>query len=219
LSNDYALKLLPGIRRFIEDEQDSYMRFRKACLAAIVANSIEFDMLEHDQKLEDIPKLLSTSEEDLEIDEILEIYSKIRASKRILYLADNAGEIVVDSLLIAEIKKLCSTVVLAVKEGPVLNDATKEDAMLAGIDEVAEVITTGMDSVGLILSRASEKFRSILRESDLVVSKGMGNYETITEEKLSGKCVAFLLRAKCSSVAEDLGVPSGSNIAKLLCWD
>ena len=219
LSNDYALKLLPEIRKAIEDEQDNYKRFRKACLAVIVANAIEFDMLEHDQKLEDFPTLLSRSEEELKIDEIKEIYSRIKKSKRVLYLADNAGEIVVDSLLVTEISKLGPSVVVAVKEGPVLNDATIEDAKLSGIDKVAEVITTGIDSVGLILSESSREFRESLMDSDLVVSKGMGNYETITEEKLSGKCVAFLLRAKCSSVAEDLGVQNGSNIAKLSCWD
>jgi uncharacterized protein with ATP-grasp and redox domains len=220
LSNDYALKLHPKIKRAIEAEQNGYKRFRKACLAAIVANSIEFDMLEHDQRLENFSELLERSEEELKIDEIKEIYSRIKDSKRVLYLADNAGEIVLDSLLIAEIKKLGPSVIVAVKEGPVLNDATMEDAVLAGIPKVADsVITTGIDSVGLILSESSQKFRNCLDESDLIVSKGMGNYETITEETMSGKCVAFLLRAKCSSVAGDLGVENGSNVAKLYCWD
>jgi uncharacterized protein with ATP-grasp and redox domains len=133
---------------------------------------------------------------------------------------DNAGEIVVDSLLIEEIKKLGPSVVAVVKEGPVLNDVTMEDAILAGIPKVSDgVISTGMDSVGLVLSQSSEILRNHLRESDLIISKGMGNYETITEETMRGQCIAYLLRAKCTSVAEDLGVKTGSNVAWLHCWD
>ncbi|WXG42689.1 MAG: ARMT1-like domain-containing protein [Promethearchaeati archaeon SRVP18_Atabeyarchaeia-1] len=220
LSNEYALKLLPEIRKALDSEQAGYGRFRKACLAAIVANSIEFDMLEHDQRLEDFPRLLARSEEELKIDEIREIYSRIKKSKRVLYLADNAGEIVIDSLLIEEIMKLGPRVVVVVKEGPVLNDALREDAILAGIPKIAgDVITTGTDSVGLVLSQASEELKQCVSESDFIVSKGMGNYETMTEEKIRGKCIAYLLRAKCSSVAEDLAVEGGSNVAKLHCWD
>jgi uncharacterized protein with ATP-grasp and redox domains len=219
LSNDYASKLLPKIRRTLEKEQNEYKRFRKACLAAIVANAIEFDMLEHDQKLEDFPTLLARAEEELEIDNIEEIYSRARKSKKILFLADNAGEIFIDALFLEQIKKLGPSVVVAVKSGPVLNDATMGDAVLAGIPKVVDdVITTGTDSVGLVLSESSSELKRHLGESDLIVSKGMGNYETITEERIDGKCVAYLLRAKCSSVAEDLGVKTGSNVAKLHCW-
>ncbi len=219
LSNDYASKLLPKIRRTLEKEQNEYKRFRKACLAAIVANAIEFDMLEHDQKLENFPTLLTRAEEELEIDNIEEIYHRARKSKKILFLADNAGEIFVDALLVEQIKKLGPSIVVAVKSGPVLNDAIMGDAVLAGIPKVADdVITTGTDSVGLVLSESSEELKRHLGESDLIVSKGMGNYETITEERIDGKCIAYLLRAKCSSVAEDLGVKNGSNVAKLHCW-
>jgi uncharacterized protein with ATP-grasp and redox domains len=221
LSNNYALKLLPKLTSTIGKERDAYKKFRKACLAAIVGNSIEFDMLEHNQELQNFPKLLDTAEEQLEIDQIPEIYSKVKDSKKILYLADNAGEIVIDSLFIKEIKKTGPNVVVAVKSGPVLNDATMEDALVAKIPEVAdEVITTGLDSVGLILSESPTELKKHFTESDLVISKGMGSYETITEERITGnKCIAFLLRAKCSAVAGDLGVRQGSNVAKLSCWE
>jgi len=220
LSNDYALKLLPKLRSILGNERQAYDRFRKACLAAIVGNSIEFDILEHNQELEDFPQLLDRAEEQLEIDQIPEIYSRVKDSKKILYLADNAGEIVIDSLFIEEIRKMGPRVVVAVKSSPVLNDATMEDALIAKIPEVADkVITTGTDSVGLILSESSKELKRHFIESDLVISKGMGSYETINEEKMpSGKCITFLLRAKCSAVAEDLGVKQGSNVAKLHCW-
>jgi len=220
LSNNYALKLIPKLRSILGSEREAYKRFRKACLAAIVGNSIEFDILEHNQELENFPQLLDKAEEQLEIDQIPEIYAKVKDSKKILYLADNAGEIVIDSLFIEEIKKMGSSVVVAVKSGPVLNDATMEDALIAKIPEVADkVITTGTDSVGLILSESSKELRRHFADSDLVMSKGMGSYETINEERItSGTCIAFLLRAKCSAVAEDLGVEQGSNVAKLSCW-
>jgi len=220
LSNNLALGLLPKLRNTLENEREAYKRFRKACLAAIVGNSIEFDILEHDQELEDFPQLFVRAEEQLEIDQIQEIYSKVKNSKKILYLADNAGEIVIDSLFVEEIRKVGPSVVVAVKSGPVLNDATMNDALIAKIPEVADkVITTGTDSVGLILSESSEELKGQFSESDLVISKGMGSYETINEERIAdGKCIAFLLRAKCSAVADDLGVKKGSNVAKLSCW-
>jgi uncharacterized protein with ATP-grasp and redox domains len=219
ISNDYALELLPSIRRILKGEQEGYSRFRKACLVAIVANSIEFDMLEHDQKFENFPDLIAKAEQDLEIDDIQRIYSMVKDAKRILYLTDNAGEIVIDGLLIEEIKKLGPNIVAAVKEGPVLNDALMKDAVIAKIPQIADrVITTGTDSVGLIISESSKELKRYLEESDLIISKGMGNYETISEENLSSKCIAYLLRAKCSAVAEDLGVKHGSNVAKLHCW-
>jgi hypothetical protein len=220
LSNDYAFNMLPRIRSILESERDAYSRFRKACLAAIVANSLEFDMLEHDQRFQDLPDLFDRAEEELKVDDIRDIYSKVKNSKKILYLLDNAGEIVIDSIFIEEIKKLGPSVVAVVKEGPVLNDVTMEDAMLAGVSKVADrVISTGMDSVGLMPSQSSEDLNKHLKESDLIVSKGMGNYETTTEERIKGKCIAYLLRAKCSPVAEDLGIRTGSNVAWLHCWD
>jgi hypothetical protein len=219
LSNDYALRILPSIRRILDSQQDGYTRFRKTCLAAIVANAMEFDLLEHDQKLQEFPSLLDRAEEELKVDDIKEIYSKVKDSKKILYLLDNAGEAVIDSLFIQEIKRLGPSVVAVVKEGPVLNDVTMKDAIVAGITDISEVISTGLDSVGLVLSQSSKTLKERLKESDLIISKGMGNYETITEERIEGKCIAYLLRAKCSSVAEDLKIRVGSNVAWLYCWD
>jgi hypothetical protein len=219
LSNEYAFKMLPMIRSNLESEQDGYVRFRKACLAAIVANSLEFDMLEHDQKFQHFPDLLKRAEEELKVDDIKDIYSKVKDSKKVLYLLDNAGEIVIDSLFIEEIKKLGPSVVAVVKEEPVLNDVTMEDAELAGVPRVADrVISSGTDSVGLVLSQSSETLKKHLKESDLIVSKGMGNYETMTEERIGGKCIAYLLRAKCSTVADSLSIKIGSNVAWLHCW-
>ena len=125
-----------------------------------------------------------------------------------LYLADNAGETVFDRVLI---EVLDLPVVCAVKGGPILNDATREDALAAGVDRVAEVISTGTDAPGTILPRCSDEFRQQYDNADLVIAKGQANYETLSEE---GPKVFFLLQAKCPVIAGDVGVPLGAIVLK-----
>jgi len=127
---------------------------------------------------------------------------------QVLYLADNAGEAVFDRVLI---KALDMPVIYAVKGGPILNDATREDALAAGVDQVAEVTSTGSDAPGTILDRCSEKFRRLYDEARLVIAKGQANYETLSEE---GTKVFFLLQAKCPVIARDVGVPVGSIVLR-----
>jgi uncharacterized protein with ATP-grasp and redox domains len=127
---------------------------------------------------------------------------------QLLYLADNAGEAVFDRVLI---ETLDVPVVYAVKDGPILNDATWEDALAAGINRVATVISTGSDAPGTILNRCSEEFRWLYDEAELVIAKGQANYETLSEQ---GSKVFFLLQAKCLIIARDVGVPVGSIVLK-----
>ena len=126
----------------------------------------------------------------------------------LLYLADNAGETVFDRLLI---ETLDVPVIYAVKGGPILNDATREDALAAGVDRVAEVVSTGSDAPGTILHRCSEEFRRLYDEAELVIAKGQANYETLSEE---GARVFFLLQIKCPIIARDVGVPVGSIVLR-----
>lgn len=122
----------------------------------------------------------------------------------VLYLADNAGETVFDRVLI---ETLAVPVTYAVKGGPILNDATRKDALAAGIDQVAEVISTGSDAPGTVLARCSEAFRQRVQSASVVIAKGQANYETLSEE---GPKVFFLLQTKCPVIARDVGVPVGS---------
>lgn len=140
--------------------------------------------------------------------EALSETSRNAAIVPLLYLADNAGETVFDRLLI---ETLDVPVIYAVKGGPILNDATREDALAAGIDRVAEIISTGSDAPGTILDRCSEEFRRLYDETELVIAKGQANYETLSEE---GPKVFFLLQAKCPLIARDVGVPVGSIVLK-----
>jgi uncharacterized protein with ATP-grasp and redox domains len=138
------------------------------------------------------------------VDERRALFGALNGAEPIPCLADNAGETVFDRVLIE-----CLTVpgVFAVKSGPVLNDATIEDAREAGIDEVAELIETGSNAPGTIVSQCSDRFRRRYRESALILAKGQANYETLST---GGGNVFFLLQIKCPLVARDVGVPVGS---------
>jgi len=216
LSNQKALEILPLAKKLVSNQSCMKSRFRKACLSSIVGNIIEFGIPDHVFKFQDIKKLILRAEEDLVIDEIPEIFDTAKKAKRVLYLTDNAGEIAFDTLLVHELKKLGAHVTVAVKGKPISNDATLEDAKFVGIHEVADnIITTGTDAVGLIPDECSSEFLTLYSSADLVVAKGMGHAETLTELNLTSPH-ALLMRTKCNPVANFFNVSKGKNIAKLM---
>ncbi len=129
----------------------------------------------------------------------------IRSARQILFLADNAGEIVFDRDLLAQLPLGNFTVV--VRGAPVLNDATLADAEWAGLTDVCEVIANGSDAPGTLLADCSPAFRARFEAADLIIAKGQGNYETLAG---ADKRIFFLLKVKCPVVAEALGCPCGS---------
>ena len=216
LSNQKALEVLPLAQSIVLKETSLELRFRKACLSAIVGNIMEFDLPDNPFKFVNLETLIQEAESELAIDEISQIFNKVKNAKSVLYLTDNAGEIALDMLLIQEIRNLGAHVIVAVKSGPILNDATLEDAKIVGLDTVTdEVMSTGSDSVGLFPEECSEKFLKLYHSVDFVVAKGMGHAETLTELDLPVPH-ALLLRSKCTTVANHFNVDTGKNIAKLL---
>jgi len=217
VSNQIAMSLLPQLKKMIETETTPEKRFRKATLAAIVGNIIEFDIPKHEVNFDQLRQLVVDAELDLAVDEISGIYQKVRKANTILYLTDNAGEIALDKLLIDELKQLGLNVTVAVKSGPILNDATLEDAKAVNILDLADrVITTGADAVGLpIPEERSKEFTEAYDHTDFVIAKGMGYAETLTETVLK-QPHALLLRTKCNPVAKHFGVARGKNVAKLM---
>jgi len=126
----------------------------------------------------------------------------------VLYLADNAGETVFDRLLIQQMQKPTLYVVRAT---PILNDATAEDAISAGLEKVATIIDSGCGTPGTNLEASSQHFRKLFSSASLIISKGQGNYEMLNEEKAP---IFFILKVKCQIVAADIGAPMGSYILK-----
>ncbi len=210
------MAVLPVAKKLVEQETSIESRFRKACMCSIVGNIIEFDIPEHTFEFEDMEKLIQKAQEQLAIDEISKIFSLAKKAKQILYLTDNAGEIAFDTLLVQELKRLGARVTVAVKGKPIINDATMQDAEYVKMHEIADdIITNGTDTVGLILEECSEHFLSLYNSADLVVAKGMGYAETLTELDLT-RPHALLFRTKCNPVARFFGTTKDKNVAKLL---
>lgn len=195
-----ALSLYPEFRRLIESSRD---RLMTALCIAIAGNVIDFGAQADFDLKKDIKRALS---QDFAIDHSAEFQKDLRKARKILYVADNAGETVFDRLLIEELRK---PVTYVVRERPVINDATLKDALDARINEVAEIVSSGTDAPGTILSLCSEEFLDVYRSSDLIISKGQGNYEGLSEER---RTTFFLLKAKCPVIAKDIGVEEGSTV-------
>jgi len=133
---------------------------------------------------------------------------RLATASFILYLADNVGETVFDRVLI-EILPL--PVIYSVKSGPILNDATREDAIAAGIDQVAEIVENGTRSPGTVLNQASAEFLELIDKAELVLSKGQANYETLDD---LGDKIFFLMRVKCPVLSQSVNAPVGSLLFK-----
>jgi len=216
MSNRKAMAVLPVAKKLVEKEASMETRFRKACMCSIVGNIIEFDIPEHRFEFEDIEKLIQEAEEQLAINEVSEIFKLAKKAKKILYLADNAGEIAFDTLVVQELKRLGASVTVGVKGKPIINDATMQDAEYVKMHEIADgVITNGTDTVGIILEECSKHFLDLYSSVDLVVAKGMGHAETVTELDLT-RPHALLFRTKCKPVARFFGTTKDKNVAKLL---
>lgn len=207
--NTLFLKLLPEFERKIEQSENS---FQLAMQYAIVGNIIDFNPI-HNALLEDIFDCFEKMEEfELAIDDSEKLTGDILNAKILLYLGDNCGEICMDKIFLKKIKELNPNVKLlfGVRGKPVVNDSIAEDAFTVGIDEYAEVIDNGDDSLGTVLSRTSPEFKEAYRKADLVIAKGQANYECLSEEN---KNIYFLLMTKCDVIASDIGVEEN----KMIC--
>ena len=214
-SNEMALRILPELESSIDKIGRSAPRFRRAALIAAAANAIEFDVAGREFGLDDFKDIIDRIESDLEIDNIEAFRRLCKKVGNVIYLMDNAGEVVLDTVLISQIKHLGPRVTAVVKSGPILNDATIEDAEEVGLASfVDRVMDTGAPTIGIIMDRVSPEFRHVLFSSELIVAKGMGHYEALTE--LDIPCpVVHILRTKCNPVAEHIGVLRNKNVVLL----
>jgi len=195
-----AQKLYPHMKEILAESDN---RLLDAVKLAIAGNIIDLGASKTFNIEEDILKSLHM---DLTINDFAAFKKHIDKSDNILYLGDNAGEAVFDKILIEEIDK---PVTFAVREKPVINDITKEEAKLIGIDEVAEVVSSGTSAPGTVLETCTPEFQKIFNDADMIISKGQGNYESLSEIHHP---IFFLLKAKCRVIAEDIGVEEGAHI-------
>lgn len=157
--------------------------------------------------------------ENLEIDQLAEIYEKVKTAKRILFVHDNVGEIVLDKLFIKCIRELSETeVISAVREGAITSDATMDDGMQVGLPEVAtSVILAGPDTLGISFYEMSQEFKEELLKADLVFAKGQANFYVFSEHKDKVRCpIVCLFRTKCAFVSNIFNFAKNINIATIL---
>lgn len=200
LANEIALKYLP-IAQNILDEEDSLENRVKI---AIVGNILDFGAFTLDDDIEFFIK--DSLKKDLAVKDIENFEDSLNRHDKVLYLVDNTGEIVFDKILLSKIKEYDVDVTIAVKSFPILNDACMDDAINAGLDKFGKIVEIGAGTVGYVDSEISDEFREIFNQHEFIISKGMGNYEGLTEIDLSNKDIYFLLCAKCGTISKDIGV-------------
>ncbi|MFH1421197.1 MAG: ARMT1-like domain-containing protein [Planctomycetota bacterium] len=198
VSNESAMAIIEEVNKIITDKNEdkllSLLRF------AAAANLLDTGTLSTATP-QDITLL--TSRMNFELNNYAALKKDLASAKSILYILDNAGEIVFDKLVIEELARKGKDVTAVVRKFPVLNDAVSEDAEQVGLTAVCPVIDTGADSLGVVLNVASPKFREIFESADVVISKGQANFETIEGIR---KNTYFVLTTKCDVVANYLGV-------------
>ncbi len=186
------------------DESDDPLHI--ALRLSIAGNIIDFGVADHYKDLWiNLEEVLS---KPFAIDNEAALRAALANSAQVLFLADNAGETVFDRLLIEVLKV---PVVYAVKESPIINDATVADAVSAGLDQVSRIVSNGADAPGTILSLCSQDFLQIYQAAPLVIAKGQANYETLSE---AGSKVFCLLQVKCPVIADDIKAPVGSIVIR-----
>lgn len=210
-SNRVATSLLPLAKRFYKEAENKLEALMRIAAAA---NSMEFGVKGHDFDNATFSRVFEATLRERLAGNPAEVEKRLGQFKKIFYLTDNSGEIVFDLFVIERLLEMGKEVVIGAKSEPVLNDVTADEAK--AMTEV-RVVPTGA-AVGTALERTGPEASSLILDPDwLILSKGMGNFETISEyeQSLAGRLI-YLLRAKCEPVAMELGVPLGTLVVKLV---
>ncbi len=204
-SNRFALNIVDQLIEKVKVSSDPLLT---AVELAIAGNIIDYGVKNSLNVHEELEKILSEEErkiqqEDSRLFQYQSFRYMLEKADNLLYLADNAGEIVFDRVLLEVIYERYPNLKIhfAVKEKPAINDAMMKDAKDCGIDKIAEVISSGSDAPGTLLPYCSENFKVLFQKADMVISKGQGNYETLSDVE---RPVIFLLLAKCPVIASHL---------------
>jgi damage-control phosphatase, subfamily I len=208
--NDTARKVYPVAKNYVLKSNDP---LSEAVKFAIAGNSI--DIMKGEAKTPTKEAIDTIQQHTLKPKDMNILRKRLQKAKKLVYISDNCGEIFFDKLLLETIKMNCSVdTTFIARSLPVLNDATVSDALSAGIDKVARVIGNGTSKPfpGTSLNKVSPIAKKCIDEADLIISKGGGNYDTLTEEStLKGK-ISFLFEAKCEPYCIIHKVPLGDLI-------
>ncbi|MDP8243307.1 MAG: ARMT1-like domain-containing protein [Candidatus Hinthialibacter antarcticus] len=204
-NNQLALSLEPDLRKRIEASED---RLRIACLLAACGNIIDLGPADSFDINATIEKVLSEGFQRDEYNGFVAELDRIHqrdAAPKVVYCCDNAGEIVFDRLLIEELQRAYPRleITAVVRQKPVLNDATLEDARVVGLDQVTRVIDNGNDLLRTVMEFAGDELRGAFAQADVIISKGQANYETLSHQP---ELIFFILKAKCDVIASSLSV-------------
>jgi len=204
--NAEALLVCREVRHQLND-------FRDHVLASVIGNTFDYAVRGHEVTSDFSRFFADEFAKGLDRDDTDKIF---RNCSRVVYLTDNCGEIVFDRLLVGYLKAHGSHVTVAVRDAPILNDATMEDALAFGFDKVADLLTTtgGGAEIGLDPDKMPAVLAEAIGQCTIIISKGMANYESLSEyDNLPP--VAYLMCVKCEMIAGDTGIPRGSKIAVL----
>ena len=198
-----ALDLYPWLSELVASAQDPV---EAAVRVAIAGNIIDVGPSDTIADLRET--VLRVMAAPFAVDDLDALRTDLARAPWVLYLADNAGETVFDRVLIETLRL---PVTYVVKGGPTLNDATREDAVAAGLERCAHLEDTGVDAPGTILELCSGEFRRLFDSAPLVLAKGQANYESLSD---AGERVYSLLQAKCPVIAQDLGTEVGGIVVR-----
>jgi hypothetical protein len=201
--NRIAVELLPALRTEVQSSASPLMT---AARIAIAGNMIDMGINGNITEA-DVHQAMRQTLSELFYGEQELFHQAIAKARSILYLADNAGEIAFDRLLIEQISP--ERVTLVVRGAPVSNDAVLVDAQAVGLDEIVEIIDNGSDAPGTILDDCSQEFRHRFAEADLIIAKGQGNFESLSDQPGN---LFFLFKVKCSVAANHIMQPVGTQV-------
>ncbi|OGV55617.1 MAG: hypothetical protein A2X49_02610 [Lentisphaerae bacterium GWF2_52_8] len=195
-STAFALKLLPQLREDVAKASD---KFEAVVRLVIAGNIIDFGADRHFKLETAHHRILEALDAPVDTAGIARLKKAMDHARNILYLADNCGEAVIDRLLI---ELYAGKITVAVRGYPILNDVTRREAEMSGLDSLARIVDTGDATPGVSMRHSSPEFLEEFRRADLIISKGQGNFETLND---TDRPIFFLFRAKCSVISALLG--------------
>lgn len=208
--NAYMLKHYNELKRFVYFSDDPVYLAAKL---SIVGNQFRFDDTAPAAHLQEM--LAEVNKLHFAVDDYSQFLDDLLKSRHILFLADNAGEIVFDKLFIEVLKRFYPErghkFIVVVRGAPIINDATRADADLVDLDDVATVIDNGDNAPATVLKHVSQEMRTYYDRADLIISKGQGNFETLDQES---KRIYFMFRIKCPVISKELNAEEGALVLK-----